>query len=1264
MGTSGIGRVTLAIAMTCTFGFGALGEALAADVAQSASIAAQTSALQESAGASVAAALEDQPSVEEMLEEGEYAKHQAIAMVQTDAADSQSNARSNHLLGNAEVLATVSAESVGKTGGDIQIVAVKDKELSVKKMLTSLDADSRVLSVQPNYEVTLDDEDTTGGQGEPSDTDSGSGSDASYGDYTSLQWAYNNSISGVNPQSWNDGLQRYEDDVVAVIDSGIDYTNPDLADAMFDMTPYLDQIENHDSGQYGYNGIEDSPDPMDDHNHGTHCAGIIASSDNGYGTTGLAAGAKLIGAKALASNGGGYSASFIRCFGYLIEAAKALDGKLKSINCSWGGNGMSNTYGPLINELGSLGVVTVFASGNDSEDISKTAGSTAVFWGNPYVVAVNSSTIDNKPSSFSNNSALTDVYAPGSEILSTYPMDNQSYIPSLVDDNDAYHPFDSEGDSLTLYSSYEETEGASAKLSDEVATTYDSTQDAFNHEDSGSLSVKMSNLSTPQDEESKSLLGFDYGRGFYTALELGSSDIPCYFQGYFRVDSDKETVGKVYLGVQVRNKQGKWSATQWHRTRGSSPSGGDFGQVVLGTDYVAQMAVDSLCESDPAHYSQNARTRFVTTTDGDLVLRCFSCGDDEASFNDEHSVWIDDFAIGNSTVPYSFSSGTSMAAPLVAASCVVIDDELRGNAGYTYDSLGAADRACYLAAAIKASATNTGDGVYSNCLTEGRIDLAQLPHENAIKKWLDTKQIQDLIKEHTRLSSKEVFEDASLDAGLQEIIDPSAYPFGLDAVNGVLYLAVGNDVTEGPDQALHLFACDLKTGEWKTCSSPDLNITTLNSAAYQGKLIYSYSQQTSAGKLEHGIIQYNPKSDSWSDISAVAYSGSNAITGALSLVNCSGTLLAIGASNEDSSSSELAVYSCDLNNSKLTKIGVIDGAAYETDSSYAGEIECSASGSTVYLANVKHSSTDYEKKSYICFDLNGTELGKQKILDGPIDRAGEKSAEFGQYGSTIATADGLMMVGCYLCDESDELIDADTYTLAKGAEKAEPFARRLSDWYALNIFNCAYDGKLYTVGMSYIESQLAGGTGSSVFIRSTAVNTDAAPGDTEDDPVDPTPTPKPTPSPSSTWAAIGKTAIGKTYTAGSGKSKARYKVVKSAQARTLSSGKTEKRAGTVIYVASKVGKKAKSAVIPATVKIKGGTYKVVKVAAKAFAKKKRVRTVTVKASTLTKKKRVKASLKGSNVTKVKVRVSKKPAAKKVRKAFAKRSWVGKSVRIK
>lgn len=95
------------------------------------------------------------------------------------------------------------------------------------------------------------------------------------------------------PEVWNQGYTG-EDVVVAVLDTGIDYTHPDLADNIWTNTSEIVGNGVDDDGNgfiddvIGWNFVDDSNDPMDFDSHGTHVAGTIAGLNDGFGITGVA----------------------------------------------------------------------------------------------------------------------------------------------------------------------------------------------------------------------------------------------------------------------------------------------------------------------------------------------------------------------------------------------------------------------------------------------------------------------------------------------------------------------------------------------------------------------------------------------------------------------------------------------------------------------------------------------------------------------------------------------------------------------------------------------------------------------------------------------------------------------------------------------------------------------------------------------------------------------------------------------------------------
>src|SRR5689334_19055779 len=117
--------------------------------------------------------------------------------------------------------------------------------------------------------------------------------------------------------------------VVAVIDTGIDYTHSDLApnvwtaSAPFSVTINGTKI-NCAAGTHGFNAITNLCEPFDDNGHGTHVSGTIgAVGNNGSGVVGVNWTTTLMASKFLDVNGTGTTANAINAIEFVIQAAAA-----------------------------------------------------------------------------------------------------------------------------------------------------------------------------------------------------------------------------------------------------------------------------------------------------------------------------------------------------------------------------------------------------------------------------------------------------------------------------------------------------------------------------------------------------------------------------------------------------------------------------------------------------------------------------------------------------------------------------------------------------------------------------------------------------------------------------------------------------------------------------------------------------------------------------------------------------------------------------
>ncbi|MFF2009430.1 S8 family serine peptidase [Streptomyces sp. NPDC058195] len=142
---------------------------------------------------------------------------------------------------------------------------------------------------------------------------------------------------------------------VAILDSGVDYTHPDLGGG----------IGTGHKVVGGHDFVNGDDDPMDDNGHGTHVAGIVAGRAAGKeGVTGMAPGANLLAYKVMDADGSGYTSDIIA--GIEAAADPASPHRADVINMSLGGPGDgTDPLGRAATAAVKAGVVVVAAAGND-----------------------------------------------------------------------------------------------------------------------------------------------------------------------------------------------------------------------------------------------------------------------------------------------------------------------------------------------------------------------------------------------------------------------------------------------------------------------------------------------------------------------------------------------------------------------------------------------------------------------------------------------------------------------------------------------------------------------------------------------------------------------------------------------------------------------------------------------------------------------------------------------------------------------------------
>jgi subtilisin family serine protease len=232
---------------------------------------------------------------------------------------------------------------------------------------------------------------------------------------------------------WSTFTNGSADVVVAGLDTGVDYTHPDLAPNMWRNPGEIPQNAIDDDGNgyvddvFGIDSVNHDSDPMDDQGHGTHTAGTIAAAgNNGEGVVGVAWGSKILACKFVTSTGTGTDAGAIECFDYIL-ALKQRGINIRVTSNSWGGfrdGSPAEVLKAAIDAVGDAGILNVFAAGNDGADTDAMPFDPAGF-DSPSIVSVAASDQADNRASFSNYGARSvDLAAPGDFILSTYA---QSY---------------------------------------------------------------------------------------------------------------------------------------------------------------------------------------------------------------------------------------------------------------------------------------------------------------------------------------------------------------------------------------------------------------------------------------------------------------------------------------------------------------------------------------------------------------------------------------------------------------------------------------------------------------------------------------------------------------------------------------------------------------------------------------------------------------------------------------------------------------------
>lgn len=190
---------------------------------------------------------------------------------------------------------------------------------------------------------------------------------------------------------------------VAIIDSGVDYTHPDLGGCLDDACKVAG----------GFDFVNNDSNPMDDDGHGTHVAGTVAANRDGLGVVGVAPDAKLYALKVLNSSGSGSYSDVIKALQWVV------DNSIKITNNSYGSSGDPGTLvKAAFDNSYAAGVLHVAAAGNSGNCAGK---NDSVIYPAKYssVIAVAATNQSDTRSCWSSTGPAVELSAPGVTIKST-----------------------------------------------------------------------------------------------------------------------------------------------------------------------------------------------------------------------------------------------------------------------------------------------------------------------------------------------------------------------------------------------------------------------------------------------------------------------------------------------------------------------------------------------------------------------------------------------------------------------------------------------------------------------------------------------------------------------------------------------------------------------------------------------------------------------------------------------------------------------------
>ena len=308
----------------------------------------------------------------------------------------------------------------------------KEKVMQTRELVDELGKLSEVEYAEPNYKAFI--------MGEP--TDGTICADPSLNPLYSQQWGIGNLAID---QLWTKPIVNSQRPVIAIIDTGVDITHPDLVDNIWTNQREAEGEDGYDNDNngfkndvHGWDFINNTGVIRDYNSHGTHVAGIAAAADNGIGIIGANPRALIMPVSVMQSDGSGDIATIIKGINYAVQNGATV------LNMSFGTYANTKALRQAL-EQAYQSAVLVAAAGNDGLGIYPECGKKEFKPMFPaaysFILGVQANKQDGTRAGFSNFdcdgpnfSAEKDTYgdegysyemsAPGASILSTVPNGN------------------------------------------------------------------------------------------------------------------------------------------------------------------------------------------------------------------------------------------------------------------------------------------------------------------------------------------------------------------------------------------------------------------------------------------------------------------------------------------------------------------------------------------------------------------------------------------------------------------------------------------------------------------------------------------------------------------------------------------------------------------------------------------------------------------------------------------------------------------------